>query len=63
MVGAIHALGQTLGLAMVAECVENADVRRQLEALGIDYVQGLEVGAPQPLARYLQRSSDEPGRA
>ena len=34
MVEAIHALGQAMGIATVAECVENPDVRRQLEALG-----------------------------
>jgi diguanylate cyclase (GGDEF)-like protein/PAS domain S-box-containing protein len=59
MVRAIHALGQAMGIATVAECVETPDVRAQLEALGIDYVQGLEVGPPQPLARYLQPASEE----
>jgi diguanylate cyclase (GGDEF)-like protein/PAS domain S-box-containing protein len=53
MVRAIHALGQAMGIATVAECVESPGVRRQLEELGVDYVQGLEVGAPQPLSRYL----------
>ncbi|MDE2052045.1 MAG: EAL domain-containing protein, partial [Gammaproteobacteria bacterium] len=61
MVTAIHALGQAMGIATVAECVETPDVRRQLEALGIDYVQGLEVGPPQPLDRYLQMSSEAVG--
>jgi diguanylate cyclase (GGDEF)-like protein/PAS domain S-box-containing protein len=59
MVRAIHALGQAMGIATVAECVENPGVRGQLEALGIDYLQGLEVGPPQPLARYLQVASEE----
>ncbi|HET9106132.1 MAG TPA: EAL domain-containing protein [Steroidobacteraceae bacterium] len=53
MVKAIHALGQAMGIATVAECVETPGVRRQLEALGVEYVQGLEVGPPQPLSRYL----------
>lgn len=57
MVKAIHAMGQAMGIATVAECVQNADVRRQLEALAIDYIQGLEVGPPQPLAQYLQLPS------
>ena len=57
MVKAIHALGQAMGIATVAECVESRGVRSQLEELGIDYIQGLEVGPPQPLARYLQLSS------
>jgi diguanylate cyclase (GGDEF)-like protein/PAS domain S-box-containing protein len=57
MVRAIHALGQAMGIATVAECVENPGVRSQLEALGIDYIQGLDVGPPQPLSRYLQLGS------
>ncbi len=54
MVKAIHALGQAMGIATVAECVETPAVRRQLEAIGVDYVQGLEVGPPQPLCGYLE---------
>jgi Amt family ammonium transporter len=56
MVRAIHALGQAMGIPTVAECVETLAVRRQLEELGVDYVQGLEVGPPEPLTRYLQLS-------
>jgi diguanylate cyclase (GGDEF)-like protein/PAS domain S-box-containing protein len=63
MVKAIHALGQAMGIATVAECVETAGVRRQLEALGIDYLQGLEVGPPQPLSSYLQLPSGALGRS
>ncbi|MGH8288787.1 MAG: EAL domain-containing protein [Steroidobacteraceae bacterium] len=64
MVKAIHALGKAMGIATIAECVESAGVRRQLEELGVDYVQGLEVGAPLPLSRYLlQFSGDAVGRA
>ena len=58
MVRAIHALGQAMGIPTVAECVETLTVRRQLEELGVDYVQGFEVGPPEPLARYLQLSAD-----
>jgi diguanylate cyclase (GGDEF)-like protein/PAS domain S-box-containing protein len=60
MVKAVHALGQALGLATTAECVETAHVRRQLEELGIDYLQGLEIAAPMPLSRYLLQFSDDP---
>ena len=63
MVKAIHAMGQAMGIATVAECVENPDVRRQLEALAIDYIQGLEVGPPQPLAQYLRLSSETVDRS
>lgn len=54
MVKAIHALGQAIGIATIAECVETASVHRELEALGIGYAQGLEMGAPLPLSSYLQ---------
>jgi diguanylate cyclase (GGDEF)-like protein/PAS domain S-box-containing protein len=63
MVKAIHAMGQAMGIATVAECVENPDVRGQLEALAIDYIQGLEVGPPLPLAQYLQLSSETVARS
>jgi len=61
MVRAIHALGQAMGIPTVAECVETLTVRRQLEELGVDYVQGFEVGPPQPLTRYLQLPADVVG--
>jgi diguanylate cyclase (GGDEF)-like protein/PAS domain S-box-containing protein len=64
MVKAIHALGQAMGIGTIAECVETADVRHQLEELGVDYVQGFQVGAPLPLSRYLlQFSGDAVGRS
>ena len=63
MVRAIHALGKAMSIATVAECVETADVRRQLEDIGVDYVQGLEVGPPQPLDRYLRMPSEAVGRS
>jgi len=59
MVKAIHALGKAMGIATIAECVETAGLRRQLEELGVDYVQGMEVGAPLPLSRYLLQFSDD----
>jgi diguanylate cyclase (GGDEF)-like protein/PAS domain S-box-containing protein len=63
MVRAIHALGQAMGIATVAECVETPEVQRQLEAIGVDYVQGLEVGPPQPLYRYLQMPPETVARS
>lgn len=59
MVKAVHALGQALGLSTIAECVETATVRRQLEELGIDYLQGFEIAAPLPLSRYLLQFSGD----
>lgn len=54
MVQAFHALGRAMGIPTVAECVESAAVRRQLETLGVDYMQGFEIARPQPLSQYLQ---------
>jgi Amt family ammonium transporter len=54
MVEAIHALGRAIGIATIAECVENPKARHQLETLGVDYVQGFEVAPPEPLSKYLE---------
>lgn len=57
MVKAFHALGQAMDIPTIAECVENVTVRRQLERLGVDYLQGFEIAPPQPLSQYLQASA------
>ena len=49
----VHAaidLGHNLSLEVVAEGVETEDLRRRLEALGCDTLQGYCVGRPQPAA-------------
>ncbi|NBD95876.1 MAG: EAL domain-containing protein [Gammaproteobacteria bacterium] len=46
----INRLGHTMGKTTIAECVETESVRRQLEAAGIDLVQGYLFGRPRPLS-------------
>lgn len=41
-------LGHALGLNVVAEGVENADIQHQFAALGCDEVQGYHIGRPAP---------------
>ena len=51
IVAATIDLGHRLGLSVVAEGVETAEVRDRLEELGCDFVQGYLVGRPVPAAQ------------
>ena len=51
MVEAIAKVGQALGIATVAECVETAAVLAELERIGVDYAQGHFIARPQPIAK------------
>jgi len=49
MVEAITRIGHVMGLATIAEYVENEEIARRLTALGVDYAQGYGLHRPQPL--------------
>ena len=49
VVRAVQAVAGALGVATVAECVENQACLEQLRDLGVDYAQGWAVGRPEPL--------------
>jgi len=49
IVRAAHAVGQELGIATVAEHVENAATLDCLRAIGVDYAQGYAIAMPRPL--------------
>ncbi|MBI5329199.1 MAG: EAL domain-containing protein [Betaproteobacteria bacterium] len=49
MVASINHLGHVMGLATIAEFVENEDIRQRLQELGINYAQGYAIAAPAPL--------------
>ena len=49
MVEAIHAVGKALGIATIAEFVENQTTLDTLQHMGIDYAQGYLFGRPEPL--------------
>lgn len=51
MTEAINRLGQIMGVATIAECVENEAVLARLRELGVNYAQGYYFEKPQPLGR------------
>jgi EAL domain-containing protein (putative c-di-GMP-specific phosphodiesterase class I) len=46
---AVLRVGQTLGFASVAECVEEQDVLVRLKAMGVGYAQGFGIYQPHPI--------------
>lgn len=42
-------VGETLGIALVAECVEDQDILTRLKAMGVGYAQGFGIYQPQPI--------------
>jgi Amt family ammonium transporter len=53
MVDAITKVGAALGIATIAERVENAAVLDVLGALKVDYVQGYHLERPRPIEEWL----------
>jgi len=57
-------LGHNLGLEVVAEGVETEEIKRHLEALGCDTLQGYHLGRPQPASRIAEVAEpQQPRRA
>jgi EAL domain-containing protein (putative c-di-GMP-specific phosphodiesterase class I) len=50
MVEAVNNIGHVMGMQTIAEFVSNSEIRRILEEMGVDYVQGFEIARPGPLA-------------
>lgn len=57
MVAAINQVGQTMKLKTVAEYVESVEIRQILTDLGVDYLQGYDIGKPRPLLDQLHELS------
>lgn len=53
----INRIGKVMGKETIAEFVENAEIMRVLQQLGVDYVQGYGVSKPLPLEDWLQTLS------
>jgi ammonium transporter, Amt family len=51
MVEAISKVGRALGIATVAEWVEDEAVLDELKRIGVDFAQGYHMARPQPLAQ------------
>ncbi len=58
MVAAITQVAEVMGLNTVAEYVENDQILAFVKKLGVDFVQGHEVGKPMPLEQVLAGVSD-----
>ncbi|WP_461518269.1 putative bifunctional diguanylate cyclase/phosphodiesterase [Porticoccus sp.] len=50
MVSTINHLGHIMGIATIAECVENASQLSMLQEIGVDYAQGYLIAKPAPLS-------------
>ncbi|BAY18650.1 diguanylate cyclase/phosphodiesterase with PAS/PAC and GAF sensor(s) [Anabaenopsis circularis NIES-21] len=48
MVDAINKIGQVMGIQTIAEFVENNDILKVIQNLGVNYAQGYGVGRPTP---------------
>ena len=54
MVSSINQIGHLMGLKTIAEFVENDDILREVEKLGLDYVQGYGIDMPKPFLEHLK---------
>ncbi|MEB3211387.1 MAG: EAL domain-containing protein [Leptolyngbyaceae bacterium] len=53
IVESVNHIGHLMGIQTIAEFVETNDILKQLDVMGIDYVQGFAVHRPVPLAELL----------
>lgn len=53
MVKSINDIGHVMGLETIAEFVENEEVWRKLQSIGVDYGQGYHIGRPVPINSIL----------
>jgi len=54
MVKAINSLGQVIGLKTIAEFVRNSTIIDHLKEIGVDYIQGYEIGKPEPISKLIE---------
>ncbi len=52
MVKSINEIGQVMGMQTIAEFVENDEIKRKLETIGVNYAQGFGLGKPEPLSNF-----------
>lgn len=57
MVKAINSLGHVIGLKTIAEFVLNPQIIEELKEIGVDYVQGYEIGKPEPISNLIDSFS------
>ncbi len=54
MVKSISEIGRVMGKRLVAEYVENAQILKLLEQMGVDYAQGYHIARPHPLEQLAE---------
>jgi diguanylate cyclase (GGDEF)-like protein/PAS domain S-box-containing protein len=59
MVQSINQIGHTMGVETIAECVESKHTLEKLMTLGVDHVQGYQIGKPMPLITSTPRKQME----
>ncbi|MFT3736756.1 MAG: EAL domain-containing protein [Rhodocyclaceae bacterium] len=59
MVEAINNIAHVMGIRTVAEFVENEGIRRQLDAIGVDFLQGYGIGHPRPASEVLEADAQQ----
>jgi EAL domain-containing protein (putative c-di-GMP-specific phosphodiesterase class I) len=57
MVNSINQIGHTMGVQTIAEFVETEETLEQLIHMGVDHVQGYQLGKPHPMWPDMQNSS------
>lgn len=57
MVASINEIGHLMGLATIAEYVENDEIKQMLIEMGVDYAQGFGIARPEPLDSMLPSES------
>lgn len=63
MVWCINEMAHVMDIQTIAEYVESAAVRDELHAIGVDYVQGMFMAVPRPLAELLSEAESATGLA
>lgn len=59
MVAAINEVGHNMGIATIAEYVENEQIIKKLQNLKVDFAQGYGIEQPQPLEKVLSFNEDD----
>ena len=58
MVKSMHEIGAVMGMATIAEFVENDEILKLLQEIGVDYVQGFGIARPRPIEEILGEHDD-----
>jgi diguanylate cyclase (GGDEF)-like protein/PAS domain S-box-containing protein len=59
MVNSINQIGHTMGVQTIAEFVETEEALEQLIHLGVDHVQGYQLGKPHPVKSNVQKQQPQ----